>query len=149
MGVTGTNFSKVYTAGAVSAEVPAVSEAASTKVSQEASTNTAEVVSTVPDVGLKEVPAAGAAINTEDIADAAAVFYKVSTADTADVSMIPADTGGTSCSKVPDADITLKVQSTDVNGSAVLPNTTCQHAVTVLEKALTKSAASTRDLTGE
>merc|ERR1712105_136027 len=58
MGVTGTNFSKVYTAGAVSAEVPAVSEAASTKVSQEASTNTAEVVSTVPDVVLKEVPAA-------------------------------------------------------------------------------------------
>merc|ERR1712105_321985 len=76
MGVTGTNFSKVYTAGAVSAEVPAVSAAASTKVSQEASTNTAEVVSTVPDVGLKEVSAAGAAINTEDIADAAGVTEK-------------------------------------------------------------------------
>merc|ERR1712074_147607 len=51
--VTGTNFSKPYTAGAVSNEVPADSGAASTKVSQEASTNTAEVVT-------NEIPAAGA-----------------------------------------------------------------------------------------
>ena len=90
------------------------------KVSQEASTNTTDVLSQVSitdatavnkedtdntagidfskvpatkaaGVTLSEVHTSGTAINTEDIADAATVFTKVSMADTAAIRIVPAD----------------------------------------------------------
>ena len=144
-----------------------VSTADTTAVYKEDTSTTSSIVfSKVPaneaaGVTLSEVHTSVGATNKEDIVKATSVFSQVHASTTTVVftevpdststvlSIAPADTGGTSCSKVPDADIILKVQSTDVNGSAVPPNTTSQHAVTVSAKALTKSAVSTRVLTNE
>ena len=108
-----TVFSKVYMTDTDAIFIKVHSDG--TEINEETLLSTAgvEVNNKVPAGIVKSIdPAAGTVVINEDFAD------------TADISIVPVDTGGIVCLIFHDADITTKVHYMDVTCPVVLPNTT-------------------------